>query len=207
MTMTNQLEAARGFGESLGLALCGVNAKQAPRVKTAATQLDARNNPEAVVFERCVIKLAADIMRESGNMDKLAYHMARAIDTAATHRWPEQFSEFADIALHAIGREALRTKQASESTVLTGEEVKCASAKWLLGLVGRGVSLSPEMLKALLGVSALTGGAIGGTAWKLNRDTVEDEADLEAMSAKIDAYDRISNDMEESLKARAGSSW
>jgi hypothetical protein len=202
MITTKELDAAYGFGQDVALALGGLTHREGVRMKSAVSQLDARTNPKARVFEQQVIKMAALMMKESGNMDTVSFHVADTITKSATTYWPSQFSEFAGMVLQAMGREAARYKQASEGDVLSGEEVKAASTKWLLSLLGRGALMTPEILKGLLGVSALTGGAAGGLAWKLNRDTAEDEAELEGMKAKINAYDRISNDVEQTLKDR-----
>lgn len=201
--MNTEIEAARALGETIGCWLAGVPAAAATRRKQAAQELDARKNPEARVFEHAVIKLAADLMAEAGRMRYLAWHVADSISKSATQTWPPEFSEFSDMVLGAIGREVIREKRAAAAdTDLDDGSMKVAAAKWLLSLVGRGASLTPDMMKALLGVSALGGGALGGVAWKLNRDTTQDEADLEAMRAKIDAYDRIAGDIEGQLKER-----
>ena len=205
MTTTIERQHAREFGETMALAASGVSRKEGLRIKAAVRHLDARNNPDARIFEQAVIKMAAVIMKEAGRMDTLSYHLADQIIKNATVHWPPEFSEFAGMVMQAVGRESLRQKHA-DTGELTQRDIKAAAAKWLMGAtVGKGVSMTPELIEGLLGLSALTGGAMGGLAWKLNRDTDEDDAKLEGMKARIDTYDRITNDVERNLKDRARS--
>ena len=173
--------------------------------KIAAEHLDARVNPEARYFEFNVIKIAAEIMKEAGKMGSMAYHLADAMTKRATVHWSEEFSEFAEICANAIGAEVIRHKLASDASgesSLTMPETKAAMSKVILGLVGEGAAMSPEAVKALLGLSIGAGATVGGIGWKLNRDTQQGDADLEAMQAKTDAYDRISNDIQNDVNSR-----
>lgn len=202
MITNEHLKAANAFGQSLAFIANGYGQGEANAI--CGFDQTMENHEHKKAFEQGVANLVEVIMRESGNMHKLSYHVAKQIGDHVGPIWPEQFSEFSDIALRAIGRESLSQKRAAEEEgeMLTEEETKAASAKMLLGLVGRGAALTPDMVRALLGISAGAGAAVGGIGWKLNRDTQQDEDDLEAMRAKIDTYDRISNDIESEIKDR-----
>lgn len=203
MITKDHYKAANEFGQSMMFAAHGISEPQANSIKGFVQAMET--SPDKRAFEKSVVTMTECIMRESGNMSKMAYHLARQIDEYVGPHWPAQFSEFSDIALRSIGRVAISDKQAAEHSaeIVTGDDVKCAAAKWLVGLAGKGISLTPETVKALIGISAGTGAAIGGLGWKLNRDTQQDDDDLEAMRAKIDTYDRISNEIESELQDRA----
>lgn len=203
MITKEHLKAANEFGQSMMFASCGVSDQQANAIKGFSKEMEESPNKRA--FEKSVVSMTECMMRESGNMNKMAYHLARQIDEYGGAHWPDQFSEFSDIALRSIGRVMQTDKQASERAdeVVSPDDVKSAAAKWLWGLAGKGISLTPDTVKALIGISAGTGAAIGGLGWKMNRDTHQDEDDLEAMRSKIDTYDRISNEIESELQDRS----
>lgn len=201
MITTLHLHAARNFGKAMMFAVNGCPRTKAAAVEGFVEALDS--SADKRVFEQQAVKVACEVMRQGGHTDKLAYHVASVIADYDGSRWPDVFSEFADISMRAIGRECLRQKQAAESDMDMSEaEVKEASLRFLGSLAGRGLALTPDLIKILFGVSALGGAAVGSAAWKINRDTKQDDDDLETMKAKIDTYDRISNDIEDELRSR-----
>lgn len=197
------LKAANELGQTLKFTANGIGMSEANAIRGFVNAIET--SPEKRAMEKAAATMAECVMRESGNMSKFSYHLARAIDEYTGIPWPEHFSEFADVAIRAIGRVSMAEKQASEidGEDLSDQETKSAMAKWLLNMTGRGAALTPDVIHAMLGMSAGAGAALGGIGWRLNRDTQQDADDLEAMKAKIDTYDRISNEIESEMQDRA----
>lgn len=65
-----------------------------------------------------------------------------------------------------------------------------------------GLSITPGILKGLMYTGAAAGLGGGALAWGLNRHSKQDEADLEAMQAQIDAYQRITGEISGKLRDR-----
>jgi hypothetical protein len=61
---------------------------------------------------------------------------------------------------------------------------------------------TPGAIKTLLLGSAALGTGAGALHWKMNRDSVQDEADIEAMQAKVDTYNRITNEISSRMKEK-----
>jgi len=71
-----------------------------------------------------------------------------------------------------------------------------------LPLVTRSVAFTPDILKVLLGGSALAGGALGSLAFMANRSVNRDDEKNEELKARVAYYRQISDE----LKARMASS-
>ena len=69
----------------------------------------------------------------------------------------------------------------------------------LVSLTGRA---TPEAVKIMAGAGALGGGITGGLYWLLNRHSQEDEDEAEVIKAKIDYYNRLSNEIKRQLSGK-----
>lgn len=87
-----------------------------------------------------------------------------------------------------------------ESDALTKEAGIAASLAAKLSRLG--LSVTPGLLKALTYTGTAAGLGVGALAWGLNRHSKQDDADIEAMQARIDAYNRITNEISGKLRER-----
>lgn len=65
-----------------------------------------------------------------------------------------------------------------------------------------GLSVTPALLKTMIYTGTAAGLGGGALAWGLNRHAKQDDADLEAMQARIDAYNRITHEISGKLRDR-----
>ena len=72
----------------------------------------------------------------------------------------------------------------------------------LTGFLARGATLTPEALKALLGLSAVTGGSVGVATWLANRHAKEDETKNEILKQKINYYNQVTDELSDQLKSK-----
>ena len=84
-------------------------------------------------------------------------------------------------------------------TDLTKEAMQGGGA--LAGLLARlGLSATPGVTKLMLGTGAAIGTSAGALNWALNRHANQDEEDIMATQAKIDEYNRITEELQRKLK-------
>lgn len=74
---------------------------------------------------------------------------------------------------------------------------KGAGAGLLASLSG---ALVPAATKGLLFAGGAAGAGLGSLHWYLNRHSREDEAEVEQMKAKVEAYQRVSDEIEQKLR-------
>lgn len=149
-------------------------------------------------FSRALVKFAEHAYVQTGATDQLGYFIFKS--ASQLNRWSETAESLADIVATSLG------KQATERTMLgdlSGDEIAKEASGALVGLLGRGAALTPDVAKALLGGSLVVGGVGGGLTWAANRAIKEDEDDIEAMKAKIQTYRRLTGDIESELATRA----
>jgi hypothetical protein len=146
-------------------------------------------------LQKCACRIAADAFAEAGRKAEFEYHIFEKL--ASTPQWFPEFENYADSvfkALGAIAREhEKRSKELQADTV-----VKSASTLLpnLMSITGR---TTPELVKIMAGAGALGGGITGGLYWLLNRHSQEDEDQAEVIKAKIDYYNRLSNEIKRQL--------
>lgn len=154
--------------------------------------------PRSESFSRALLKFAEHAYVQAGATDQLGYHIYKR--ASELQRWSDTAESLADIVATSLG------KQATERTMLgdlTEEELAKEASGTLMGILGRGAALTPDVAKALLGGSLVVGGVGGGLTWAANRAIKEDEDDIEAMKAKIQTYRRLTGDIESELATRA----
>jgi hypothetical protein len=99
-------------------------------------------------------------------------------------------SEIVDSFLEVLGE---------GSTDMTKEALQGGGA--LAGVLARlGLSATPGMTKLLLGTGAAIGTSAGALNWMLNRHSKQDEEDIMATQARIDEYNRITDELQRKLK-------
>jgi hypothetical protein len=91
------------------------------------------------------------------------------------------------------------------NVVLTGigntdeEMVKDAAASLLPTFLMRMGAMTPSLVQTMGAASAAGGAGLGALGWYLNRDSAQDRDDIEVMKARLDAYNKISDEIEDSL--------
>lgn len=126
-------------------------------------------------FERCLLELVTK--------------RAAVGDLAAQ----EMQAELADIFHDVIGSVEALDK---EAVTASGGRLAAQTAG-RLGLAG-----APGALKTLMAAGVGVGTLGGALHWAANRDATSDEADLEAMKARIEEYDRITREITEKMERK-----
>ena len=65
-----------------------------------------------------------------------------------------------------------------------------------------GIGAAPGVVRTLLAGGAGLGVGLGGMHWLLNKDTREDQEDVEVLRAKIDAHDRLQRDLRREMSRK-----
>jgi len=190
--MEANIEKYKKFGADLACVLHGVDPYTLD-IKQAAHATASQDT----VVKTCVCKMAADMYEGCGKKDLPEYWVFKKL--AAAYAWPEPLNVYFDSALTGLGTVVERVDRE-----FAGSE-KSARVGFLAGLipslVGKGVAATPSMIVTLAGLGAGVGAAGGAVSWKMNQDADKDEAKLEAIKARIDYYnqitDAISRDLED----------
>lgn len=184
---------------NLGVKLAAaVNNKTDKELCAVAGYVDTINNHKEANYgalQKMVCKIAADVFDEAGRKNEIEYHFLDRLSKAAN--WLPELDKYSDSVLMALG------KIATEYEVQKGsdfkDEVVSKSAGLLPKLIGVASATTPDLIKAYAALGTIGGAATGGLYWLLNRDTQEDESDSEAIKAKIDYYNRVSNEIKNQI--------
>jgi hypothetical protein len=156
------------------------------------------------VFKRSVCKAVSFMFEESQTWTKTAslYDIM-----GEKEEWQPVYDDYVHGMLDSLGG-AIR-KAASE---ISPEEQEVTDVDTMLkdaavrnimaGLVSRGVSLTPEAMRALAVTAAGTGSVAAALHFMLNKSTKEDAADNEATRAKAVEYERLTRDIQDELQQR-----
>jgi hypothetical protein len=184
---------------NLGVKLAAsVNNKTEKDLCAISGYLDTINNPKEAnygMLQKMVCKVAAEAFDEAGRKYEFEYHFLDRLSKTAN--WLPELDKYSDAVLLALG------KMATEYEKQNGDDLKnevvSKSASFLPNLIGMAGASTPDIIKAMAAVGAIGGSATGGLYWLLNRDSQEDEDDSEAIKAKIDYYNRVSNEIKNQL--------
>lgn len=187
---------------NLGVKLASVSLGRKPEDLVAVSALvetvDNVKESNYGYLQKFICKAAADCFAEIGRMDELEYHIYEKL--ASTPNWFPELDAFSDAAFVAFGKIALEhenaVKEATADGVVKNSNVLLGSVSKLLGGVAKA---TPEVIATMAGAGAIGGSALGGLYWLLNRHGLEDEADAEAMKAKIDYYNKVTNEIKSQL--------
>jgi len=152
-----------------------------------SASLDA--SPEV---SQLVCKMAASIYECADRKKDFAFHLYDGLSKEAS--WCDNYNEFSDCVI-----DALQTIM----PILEEEDMqkKAGVRSTIAGLIGRGAGMAPGAVKTLAAAGVLGGGAVGSLAWYANRDVQEDEQDLEALKARVKNYSRITDEINDRLRA------
>jgi hypothetical protein len=146
-------------------------------------------------IQKFVCKVASDAFDEAGRKNEIEYHVFEKL--ANSPDWYPEFDDYSNAALAALGK--VTTDYEQQIKEASNEEVVKQSNNILTGLVTAAGRSTPEVVKNLAGAGALGGGIAGGLYWLLNRHSEEDEDDAEVIKAKIDYYNKISDEIKRQL--------
>lgn len=155
------------------------------------------DNPKEANYgylQKFVCKVAADAFSEAGRKTDMEYHIFEKLARAPI--WYPEFDLFSNAAFSALGKIAdayeQETKQANNDAIVK-------QANPIAGLLTAFGKSTPEMMATAAGAGALGGGITGGLYWLLNRHSQEDEDEAEVMKAKINYYNKISDEIKRQL--------
>ena len=146
-------------------------------------------------IQKFACKIAADAFAEAGRKNEMEYHIFEKL--AHTPFWHPEFDAYSDAALASLGKIAdeyeQQIKEASNDTIVK------QAANFLPSLLTTAGKVTPDVVRAIAGVGAVGGGITGGLYWLLNRHSEEDEDEAEVVKAKIDYYNKISDEIKRQL--------
>lgn len=158
--------------------------------------LDDTSNPNYGTLQQMVCKIASDAFDEAGRKDEPLYHVYDGLTKAST--WFKEFDIFSDAALRAMGKLAFETHNLNDTQVK--DDVVKQARNLLPNLINIAGSTTPELVKATAGAGVIGGGLLGGLYWLLNRHSNEDENKAEAIKAKINYYNKLSDEIKKQLQ-------
>jgi hypothetical protein len=183
------------LGVKLASAARGRDPQSLVAISGLVSTIDNPKEENYGFIQKFACKVAADAFAEAGRKTEFEYHIFEKLATAST--WFPEFDSYSDAVLSALGKVAMdyeqQTKEASNEAI-----VKEAS-NFLPGLIAMAGKTTPDVIKALAGAGALGGGITGGLYWLLNRHSQEDEDEAEVIKAKIDYYNKISDEIKKQL--------
>lgn len=185
---------------NLGVKLAGALLGKNPQELTAVSGFvsTVSNSKEAAYgyLQKCACKIAADAFEEAGRKNELEYHIFEKL--AKADQWYPEFENYSDAVFRALGTISLEHEKQSaymQNEALTKQAAGSILPN-LLSITGR---TTPEIVKIMAGAGALGGGITGGLYWLLNRHSQEDEDEAEVIKAKIDYYNRLSNEIKRQI--------
>jgi hypothetical protein len=184
---------------NLGVKLASVARSRDPQsLVTISGLVSTIDNPKEANYgytQKFVCKVAADAFAESGRKSEVEYHVFDKL--AGVPVWFPEFDTYSDAAFAALGKVA--TEYENQIKEASSEEVVKQSNNFLTGLLTTAGKATPDVVKNLAGAGAIGGGVLGGLYWLLNRHSEEDEDEAEVIKAKIDYYNKISDEIKSQL--------
>jgi len=159
------------------------------------------DNPKEANYgfvQKIMCKVAAHAFEEAGRKNEIEYHIFEKL--AHTAMWYPELDKYSNAALSALGKIALEHEQQIKEA--SNEEITKQAQNLLPGLLAMAGKSTPEVIKAVAGAGALGGGVTGGLYWLLNRHAQEDEDEAEVIKAKIDYYNKISDEIKRQLRTQ-----
>ncbi len=146
-------------------------------------------------IQRMACKIAAEAFAEAGRKKEFEYHVLDSLSKSAT--WYPELDQYSDVVFNVLGKLAYEYEKEKNESL--NNDIVSKSAGLLPGLISSTASHTPDIVKTMAMAGALGGSATGGLYWLLNRHSEEDEDKAEQVKAKIDYYNRISNEIKNQL--------
>lgn len=156
------------------------------------------DNPKEANYgftQKFVCKVAADAFAEAGRKNEMEYHIFEKLAQAAV--WHPEFDRYSDAAFAALGKIAF--EQETQAKEAKADLLVKQAKNFLPELLSMAGSSTPDIIKAMAAAGALGGGVTGGLYWLLNRHAQEDEDEAEQIKAKINYYNKISDEIKNQL--------
>lgn len=185
------------LGVKLGAFNQGVDASDLPTVEGLVRTIEDPSEPGYGDLQRLMCKYAAQAFEEAGKGDTWACQFFHSLSKAAN--WYPELEMFSDAVIKAAGtvyKEAL-IDQADR----TGDSIVKNAAGFLPNAAGKAVAMAPGALKAFAGAGVAGGAGLGALWWLMNRHSQEDENSIEALKAKLDFYDKLTNEIQNEVKS------
>ncbi len=156
------------------------------------------DNPKEANYgfiQKFVCKVAADAFSEAGRKNEMEYHVFEKL--ANTTIWYPEFDSYSNAVFAALG--SIATEHEQQVKEASAETVVKQAQTLLPNLISMAGKSTPDVIKGLAAAGALGGGITGGLYWLLNRHANEDEDEAEVVKAKIDYYNKISDEIKRQL--------
>lgn len=150
--------------------------------------------------QKILCKVAADAFDEAGRKQEFEYHLFEKLSHADT--WLPELDKFSDSVTMALGTVSMEYEASYKQE--EGDRLTKAARMLLPQALSAAGKSIPEGVKTLAGVGTLGGSVMGGLYWLLNRHSNEDEDKAEVVKAKINYYNRISDEIKKQLAQRGG---
>lgn len=184
---------------NLGVKLASVSLGRDPKDMLALSGfVSAVDNPKENNYgyiQKLACRIAADAFAEAGRKDELEYHLFEKL--ASSSQWFPEMDAYSDAAFRALGAVAMEYNSAVKEA--NCDAIVKQANNFLPGLISMTGKSTPDIVKAMAAAGALGGGVTGGLYWLLNRHSQEDEDEAEVIKAKIDYYNRVSNEIKRQL--------
>jgi hypothetical protein len=186
------------IGMAMASAALGVPVEEVIRKKASVNTVENHKVYGYGAIQRLVCKYAAEAYRESGQMEKFAYHMYSQL--AKTAQWWPVLDPYYEAAVAALGK--VHGSIRKEAADLQTQEVFSKEAAMARNVMSGLLKISPDVIKTVLAGGTIAGVGGGSLAWLANRNVEEDEPKIEAMKEKIKYYNRLSGEIESQLANR-----
>jgi len=184
---------------NLGVKLAAAaNDRDPQSLVTLAGMVSTIDNPKEANYgylQKFVCKIASDAFSEAGRKNEFEYHIFNKL--ASTPVWFKEFDTYSDAALTALGKIAMEYEQLNKEA--STDAVVKEAQNLLPNILATAGRATPEVLRSIAAAGALGGGITGGLYWLLNRHSQEDEDEAEVIKAKIDYYNKISDEIKRQL--------
>lgn len=189
----------RQFGINLVCSLAGITPADFEFCKAASDTLEAPGND--LVYGRYLSRIAAGLYKEAGKMERLEHFIYEEMSKAA--EWSPELNAYIEPVEIALGRAYRDILEKQHAETVTKEANAGALNAYIGGeILGQGLALTPTAAKALMTLGVGSGAAAGALWHILNRHGNEDDDKLEAMKARIQQYDKITNEISHDLRRR-----
>ena len=184
------------FPQHLACLIHGVDPRTFEYHKGAAEVLENYRDPAYGVLQKMAANFAANAYEAAGYAGCVEHILFDGLRKQA--HWYPEFDKWTDPVLRVMTHEFGQSLDAQAEVEYQAKHAGVGSM--LMGLLGRGAALAPQMTKMMLGTGAVTGAGLGAIGWGLNRDSTEDDLKTEAMRERLRHYRKITHEISQDLR-------
>lgn len=160
-----------------------------------ASTIDNAKEANYGFIQKFACRVAADAFAEAGRKNEMEYHVYEKLASAPL--WYAEFDRYSDAAFAALGAVAMEHEQQVKEA--KADALVKEAKNFLPNLISMAGSSTPDIIKAMAAAGALGGSVTGGLYWLLNRHSQEDEDEAEQIKAKVNYYNKISDEIKRQL--------